>query len=59
MFSPDPDQEHFYLREAVAFQVVDSLEGDSARGDWTGLMYGVVRPILEWNTTLVDSNPAT
>ena len=57
--SPDPDQNHFYLREAVAFHVVDSLEGNSARGDWTGPMYGVMRPALEWKTTLVDPSPAS
>jgi lipopolysaccharide transport system ATP-binding protein len=56
LFSPDPDQTHFHIREAVGFQVVDSLEGDSARGDWTGPMYGVVRPALDWNTTPVNSS---
>jgi lipopolysaccharide transport system ATP-binding protein len=59
VFSTDPDQNHFHLREALAFQVVDSVEGDSARGDWTGPMYGVVRPVLEWKTTPVDANPAS
>ena len=56
LFSPDPDQSHFHVREAVAFQVVDSLEGDSARGDWTGPMYGVVRPALDWTTAPVNSS---
>jgi lipopolysaccharide transport system ATP-binding protein len=56
LFSSDPDQNHFHVREAVAFQVVDSLEGDSARGDWTGPMYGAVRPLLEWKTTPVSAN---
>ena len=27
-----------------------SLDGDSARGDWAGEMYGVVRPLLKWST---------
>lgn len=35
---------------AVAFQVVDSLDGDSARGDWTGKIDGLVRPLLDWST---------
>jgi lipopolysaccharide transport system ATP-binding protein len=56
LFSSDPDQNHFHVREAVAFQVVDSLAGDSARGDWTGPMYGAVRPLLEWKTTPVSAN---
>lgn len=55
LFSADPDQSIFDVREAVAFQVVDSLQGDSARGDWTGPMYGAVRPLLEWATTPVSS----
>jgi lipopolysaccharide transport system ATP-binding protein len=41
---------HFVERDAVAFQVVDSMDGDSARGDWAGTMPGVVRPLLEWTT---------
>jgi lipopolysaccharide transport system ATP-binding protein len=41
---------HFYERDAVAFQVVDSLDGDSARGDYVGPMPGVVRPLLRWTT---------
>jgi lipopolysaccharide transport system ATP-binding protein len=40
----------FYEHDAVAFQVIDSLDGDSARGDWAGRMRGVVRPMLEWET---------
>jgi lipopolysaccharide transport system ATP-binding protein len=41
---------HFYERDAVAFQVIDSVEGDSARGDYGGAMPGVVRPMLRWET---------
>ena len=41
---------HFYERDAVAFQVVDSLDGDSARGDYAGPMPGVIRPLLRWTT---------
>jgi lipopolysaccharide transport system ATP-binding protein len=40
----------FFARDAVAFQVVDRAEGDSARGDWTGKLSGVVRPKLTWTT---------
>jgi lipopolysaccharide transport system ATP-binding protein len=46
----DPSVLHFYEADAVAFQVIDSLEGDSARGDYTGNIPGVVRPLLEWTT---------
>src|SRR6476659_953123 len=41
---------HAYERNAVAFQVVDSPVGDSARGDYVGPMPGVVRPVLNWTT---------
>jgi homopolymeric O-antigen transport system ATP-binding protein len=40
----------YQSRGAVAFLVTDSLEGDSARGDWTGHMPGVMRPMLKWTT---------
>ncbi|HEY0077460.1 MAG TPA: polysaccharide ABC transporter ATP-binding protein [Pyrinomonadaceae bacterium] len=41
---------HFYEPEAVVFQVVDSLEGETARGDYEGPMAGIVRPLLPWST---------
>jgi lipopolysaccharide transport system ATP-binding protein len=46
----DPFIFQYQSRSAVAFLVTDSLEGDSARGDWTGHMPGVVRPVLKWTT---------
>jgi lipopolysaccharide transport system ATP-binding protein len=42
---------HCHERQAVAFQMVDSCEGDSARGDYAGAYPGVVRPLLPWTTT--------
>ena len=39
---------HFIATDAVSFTVVDTLEGDSARGDYAGLLPGIVRPMLEW-----------
>ena len=55
-----PNIVHAHEPHAVAFQVVDTLDGDSARGDFGGTMKGVVRPLLQWethssNTTLVAS----
>ena len=40
----------FYESDAVAFHVVDTLDGDSARGDYAGHMHGVFRPLLPWTT---------
>jgi lipopolysaccharide transport system ATP-binding protein len=51
VFSPDPVKDHFFERDLVAFHVVDSLDGDAARGGWEGALPGVVRPLLEWTTT--------
>ena len=34
----------------IAFHVVDSLEGDTARGDFTKKLEGLIRPLLKWTT---------
>lgn len=52
----EPFDIHFVERDAVAFNVVDSLDGDSARGDYAGIMPGAVRPILDWETKLSKSS---
>ena len=46
----NPTVTQFQERDVVAFQVIDSLDGDSARGDWTGPWGGAVRPLLKWTT---------
>lgn len=48
----DPFMKQFEERDAVAFQVVDSHDGDSARGDWVGEVDGVMRPLLPWTSRL-------
>jgi len=48
VFSPDPYVRHFHANQCVAFHVVDSPDGDAARGDWDGPLAGVVRPLLQW-----------
>ena len=45
---------HFYEQEAVAFNVVDNRGGETARGDYTGDMPGVVRPLLQCSTEFRD-----
>jgi lipopolysaccharide transport system ATP-binding protein len=52
----DPLVGQFYERQVVAFSVVDSCEGDSARVDYAGKLRGVVRPLLNWNTVLNPEN---
>ncbi len=46
----DPVTIHLDARDAVAFQVIDSLDGNSARGDYAGPMPGMVRPLVPWRT---------
>jgi lipopolysaccharide transport system ATP-binding protein len=41
---------HLFERDCVAFQTVDSLSGDSARGDYAGYLPGVMRPMLRWES---------
>jgi lipopolysaccharide transport system ATP-binding protein len=65
--SLDPPILQFEAHDAVAFHIHDSLDGDSARGDWAGTMSSVVRPLLQWETRFdpvrvsekLGSNPAT
>src|SRR6266571_850337 len=46
-----PVKVHFYEPAAIAYQVIDSFDGDSARGaDYDGPIPGVVRPKLPWTT---------
>jgi lipopolysaccharide transport system ATP-binding protein len=48
----------YHVPEAVAFQVVDSCEGDSARGFYPGNLPGAVRPKLDWQTVRLDADGA-
>jgi lipopolysaccharide transport system ATP-binding protein len=50
MSSLRPFEVHFFIRDAVAFNVTDAGTGKSARGDWDGTIPGVVRPLLKWET---------
>ena len=49
-----PFKVHFHERGAIGFQVIDSIKGDSVRGDYAGTLPGVVRPLLKWETALED-----
>jgi hypothetical protein len=52
----DPVIRRFIVHDAIAFQVIDSQDGDSARGQYTGNLAGVIRPLLDWETKLVPAN---
>ena len=51
----NPQAMEFKERSAVSFTVVDSADGDSARGDYSKNMPGVVRPLLQWETNFTPS----
>lgn len=53
-FSIDPHRVMIKVEEVVGFRVVDSHDGDSARGDYMGEMWGVIRPMLKWTTQFVN-----
>ena len=48
----------FCERDVVAFQVIDCMDGDSARGDYGGTFEGVVRPLFKWDTERRGAEPA-
>ena len=53
----DVAQPQFYEKDAVTVQVFESLDNvNSARGEWTGDMGGVVRPFFKWNTQYNPNN---
>jgi lipopolysaccharide transport system ATP-binding protein len=51
----DPVRVHFFERDIVAFHVIDSLDGNSARGDYAGPVPGIVRPLLNWTSEFIPA----
>ena len=43
---------HLFDRQTIAFHVNESDGHDTARGPFAGALPGVVRPILQWQTTV-------
>lgn len=41
-----------FARDVVSFNVIDSQEGDSARGDYVGDLHSSTRPLLKWTTQI-------
>jgi lipopolysaccharide transport system ATP-binding protein len=50
MTTYDPYEVHFYKPEAVAFHVVENPDDGNLRIDAPGIMPGVMRPLLKWET---------
>lgn len=55
----EPMHMHFRVKDAIAFQLIDTVEGDSARGDFIGDLDGAIRPLLEWNTSFETGESGT
>jgi lipopolysaccharide transport system ATP-binding protein len=47
----DPMIVQFYEQDAVAFQIIDNNDANSARGDYAGDISGAIRPLLQWTTS--------
>jgi lipopolysaccharide transport system ATP-binding protein len=45
-----PQIRHFFENDAVAFQIVGSPDGDSARVDFAGKLRDAFNPYLNWST---------
>jgi lipopolysaccharide transport system ATP-binding protein len=45
-----PDTTQFDVNQIIAFRVIDAGGEGTARGDWSGQMPGVMRPLLDWTT---------
>lgn len=51
MWTIEPSRHmEFNEREVLTFQVVDSFEGGSARGEWLDDLPSAIRPIFDWET---------
>jgi lipopolysaccharide transport system ATP-binding protein len=51
--APEKTIHHAAERDAVSFQVLDPVEGDSAKGVFVGQWHGAVRPLLDWDVERV------
>lgn len=50
------DMLEFSAKPATSFNVVDSFDGDTARGDYFRPIGGAVRPLLKWTTDFQPSS---
>jgi lipopolysaccharide transport system ATP-binding protein len=56
MIRLNPTITEFHEQSALSFMVVDTNDGDSARGEYTGEMPGIVRPMFPWITVSENEN---
>ena len=46
---------HLFEQQVIAFNVAESSDNDTARGIYAHALPGVIRPILDWRTVVLDS----
>lgn len=56
LITRSPDSPQFHEGQAVSFNVLDNMGEGTVRGDWGGWFGGVVRPLLNWQTTVSDKD---
>ena len=54
LITMNPTIVQFWERDVVSFEVFDNFTGDSARGEWSGQMGGIVSPLLNWENKLLS-----
>ena len=59
MRTPHRKYRPIQLGDAIAFNVIDKMEGESARGSWVGRLSGAVRPMLDWTTEYQPAEDAS
>jgi len=53
IITSDPFKLHIYEEDILTFMVVDSSNGDGARGEFAGEYQGVLRPLFNWNSNFI------
>ncbi len=54
MYTKMPRIRRIAVDDAVGIQVIDTMDGAGARVDTVGHIYGVIRPLLKWETECVS-----
>lgn len=50
----DPFIIYLHELDVIAFSITDKMNGDSARGNYKLQFQGIVRPIFEWDTSILN-----
>lgn len=53
-FNSNPYEMFVYLEKAISINIIDEMNGNSARGNYTHGFPGFVRPLLKWETNKIE-----